>query len=111
MIRTTMNGFKYSAACLTVAALVGCGAGAGGGETQTASESDPMPVYKRNCMSCHGGGLQGSSGPNLQQIGSSLTKEQLAETIRDGRGRMPSFGKRLSAEEIDKLAAWLSEKK
>ncbi|MCM3747198.1 cytochrome c [Paenibacillus pasadenensis] len=111
MSRLKQKWVQFGAACAAVVMLAGCGSGAGGNADKQVSESDPMPLYKRNCMSCHGGSLQGSSGPNLQKIGSALTKDQLIETIRDGKGRMPSFGKRLKPEEIDKLATWLAEKK
>ncbi|WP_282943562.1 c-type cytochrome [Paenibacillus sp. RC67] len=68
-------------------------------------------VFKGNCMACHGDQLQGKIGPNLQKVGSHLTKEQILKQIRDGGSDMPSFASSLSKEEIDALAEWLAGKK
>ncbi|OXM16834.1 c-type cytochrome [Paenibacillus herberti] len=105
--------------------LAGCGGGSnvgnegnvgnvgnvGNENTNRTSESEPPTTYKENCMSCHGGELQGGMGPSLQKAGAKLTKDQLAVIITNGRDGMPSFKDRLSTEEIDNLAAWLAEKK
>jgi mono/diheme cytochrome c family protein len=47
----------------------------------------------------------------LQKVGSKLTEEQLVKLIRDGKGGMPAYGKRLGEEEIAPLAKWLAEQK
>ncbi|SDR94083.1 cytochrome c551/cytochrome c550 [Paenibacillaceae bacterium GAS479] len=102
---------------IVVGSLAGCGGGSknegnvGNENTNRTSNSKPATTYKENCMSCHGGELQGGMGPSLQKAGAKLTKDQLATIITNGRGGMPSFKDRLSTEEIDNLAAWLAEKK
>jgi cytochrome c551 len=68
-------------------------------------------LFKMNCTSCHGVDLGGNIGPNLQNIGGSLTKAQITNQITNGGDEMPSFGKSLKAEEIQTLAAWLAAKK
>lgn len=97
-------------AVLLVAALSGCGSG---GETkEAAGDSMQLPTaYKQNCMSCHGGELQGRVGPNLQQVGSRLTEEEIVKLVTNGKGGMPAYAARLSQEDIGSLAKWLSEQK
>ena len=61
--------------------------GAEGGET--AGEFDPE-VAKGKCISCHGGDLEGAVGPAL--AGTSLSKEEIATIIKDGKGSMMPAG-------------------
>jgi len=68
-------------------------------------------LVKANCISCHGDQLQGSVGPNLQNIGATLSAEQIYNTISKGKGIMPPFKDQLKEEEIANVALWLSEKK
>ncbi|WP_169083575.1 c-type cytochrome [Paenibacillus sp. PL91] len=96
-------------------ALAGCGGG--GEDTQKGSALDGpdevVSVYKANCVSCHGTGLQGRVGPatNLQKVGSRMSAADIAEQIEQGDGSMPSFKDRLTAEEIAGLSDWLAGKK
>jgi cytochrome c551 len=68
-------------------------------------------LFKQSCTSCHGVDLGGNIGPNLQKIGGELTKEEITTQITDGGSQMPPFAKRLKANEIETLAAWLAAKK
>lgn len=68
-------------------------------------------VYKANCLACHGDQLQGIVGPNLQKIGSRLSKEQILKQITEGGSDMPSFGGALKKDEVEALAAWLAARK
>lgn len=68
-------------------------------------------LFKDNCMSCHGAGLEGDFGPNLTKVGSRKTKDEIVQQINKGSGDMPPFQKALKAEEIETLAAWLAAKK
>lgn len=72
---------------------------------------DAQTVFKANCVSCHGVNLEGSVGPNLQKVGSRLSKDQVSATVTNGKGAMPSFKDKLSDDEVSSLATWLSEKK
>lgn len=86
------------------------------GETEeqaaaTDADKSAMKLYKNNCMSCHGNDLSGRVGPGLQQVGSKMTEEQLVEIITVGAQGMPGYENSLSADEINQLANWLSEKK
>jgi cytochrome c551 len=100
-------------------ALAGCGGGDGGTQKSSALDGpdEVVSVYKANCVSCHGTGLQGRVGPatNLQKVGSRMSAADIAEQIEQGGrskgGSMPSFKDALTAEEIAGLSDWLAEKK
>ncbi|CAH1209468.1 Cytochrome c-551 [Paenibacillus plantiphilus] len=95
-----------------IGSLVGCGNDqATKGRTTDGAELTVPPVYKQNCLSCHGSELQGRVGPNLQTVGGRLTEEQLSQIIREGKGGMPGFENRLDTEEIGTLSAWLAAQK
>ncbi|MBA4495353.1 c-type cytochrome [Paenactinomyces guangxiensis] len=71
---------------------------------------EPKDIYTNNCASCHGGNLQGSIGPSLEKIGGKLSKEEIANIIANGTGSMPGQTQ-ISAQQREKLAAWLAEQK
>jgi cytochrome c6 len=69
-------------------------------------------VFSANCASCHAG------GKNLVQAAKSLKKDALekyglysAEAIiaqvTNGKNAMPAFGKRLKADQIENVAAYV----
>ncbi|MCD1258722.1 c-type cytochrome [Paenibacillus athensensis] len=115
-----------SGVLLLAAGLTGC-AGGGTGVAPTASPSAAVPASEggdagakaqelftaNKCISCHGVDLAGRVGPstNLQKIGATQTKEQIAEQIRNGGGGMPAYKSKLSEDEVNQLADWLSSKK
>jgi len=70
---------------------------------QAAGGIDGAALYQRNCAGCHGGDGSGGIGPPLAG-GRVVARfpdpaEQIA-VVTDGRGGMPAFTGRLSAEEI-----------
>ncbi len=64
------------------------------------------PVYRKSCAKCHGKTGEGRhfGGPSLrsEKVRAAST-EDLRNMITNGKGRMPKFGAKLSAAEIDKL--------
>jgi cytochrome c6 len=71
-------------------------------------------LFKANCAQCHLG------GKNLVSPAKTLKKEALekygmysAEAIiaqvTNGKGAMPAFGKKLKAEQIENIAAYVLE--
>jgi mono/diheme cytochrome c family protein len=81
------------------------------------AEGDTAKVYKTNCVLCHAADGSGSSpsgkalkakdlrSPEVQ----AKSDEQLAEIITKGMGKMPAFGKKLSADAIKSLVAYTRE--
>jgi mono/diheme cytochrome c family protein len=81
------------------------GGGGGGGAPQV----DGKAVFSDNCGSCHtlsAAGTSGSVGPNLDGV--SLDAAAIEGIVRDGRGGMPAFGDKLSAEEISAVAQFVA---
>ena len=66
------------------------------------------PVFQKNCVRCHGDNAQGRfmHGPSLvsNKKVHAATPDELHTIITNGKGHMPKFGSKLSAEEIDTLA-------
>ncbi|MFB1082306.1 cytochrome c551 [Jeotgalibacillus sp. JSM ZJ347] len=84
----------------------------GGGEEEaadtgsSAGEMDPETIFIQNCSGCHGDNLEGASGPNLQEVGSRLSQEEILSVIQNGQGSMPS--NLIEGEEAEVVAEWLS---
>ncbi|MFD2046088.1 cytochrome c550 [Ornithinibacillus salinisoli] len=70
--------------------------------------ADPDVIYENNCSSCHGADLSGSFGPDLTQVGSNLSPEEISQIIQNGQGEMPPQGQ-LSEGEVSSLVEWLSD--
>lgn len=101
--------------------------GESGGKKQPAKAAaivaadDPgATIYqKATCLACHGKDLKGmpSGGvPALLGIGDTMTKDQILEVMKNGKGNMPAvykanIDKGLTDADIDKLANWLAMQK
>ncbi|MCM2536064.1 c-type cytochrome [Neobacillus pocheonensis] len=76
----------------------------------TASAGDAAKIFSQHCASCHGDNLQGQVGPNLQKIGSQLSKDQILGILKNGKsGGMPAG--LISGSDADAIATWLAAKK
>lgn len=100
-----------------VVGLAACGGGSKSdssqgtsGGTDTASAGDAPKIFSQHCATCHGDNLQGGMGPNLQKIGSQLSKDQILGILKNGKpGGMPAG--LITGSDADKVAAWLASKK
>ncbi len=65
-------------------------------------------VYRTQCAVCHGTDLQGAPPdfPALTALAETSTLAEIADTIRNGKGRMPGFPA-LTVQEVDGLAGFL----
>ncbi|MFD1066376.1 c-type cytochrome [Oceanobacillus locisalsi] len=83
------------------------GEGEEGGDTASADAGEE--VYQNNCVTCHGDDLASGSAPDLTQVGSTYSQEEIADIVENGTdGGMPAFPE-LQGEELDALSEWLSE--
>ncbi len=63
--------------------------------------------YKQ-CRNCHAiAGVGGMRGPDLADVGTRLTKDQLIRQVIQGGGNMPAYGKNLSAYEVEALVSYM----
>lgn len=85
--------------------------GAADGDTEATSyDADAADSsYQQSCASCHGGDLEGLSGPELTNIGASLSEDEILDAILNGRTGMPPG--MLQGDEAENVAAWLADKK
>ncbi|MGJ9385410.1 c-type cytochrome [Salipaludibacillus sp. CF4.18] len=74
---------------------------AGGNDTYDATNGEE--VYVGNCAACHGGDLEGASGPDLHGISADV----ILATIEEGPGNMPA--ELVSGQDAEDVAAWVSE--
>lgn len=79
----------------------------GNGGATTAANGEE--VFKQNCAACHGQDLTGGVGPNLTDVGSRLSQDEIEGIIENGKGAMRAG----IVEGADKeaVASWLAEKK
>ena len=96
---------------LTAAAalLTGCGGGSSATPSGASTNSGKAVFADAGCGSCHtlsAAKSTGTIGPNLDQL--RPTREQAADQVRSGGGGMPSFDGKLSDQEIDAVAAFVS---
>ncbi len=64
--------------------------------------------YQRGCEFCHGiEGNGGRKGPDLSQVGSRMTEDQLEARITNGGPNMPAFAKSLAPEEVQTIVKFL----
>jgi quinoprotein glucose dehydrogenase len=56
-------------------------------------DTGPKSVYLNQCSVCHGEKMEGSPPemPSLVGVGDRMHPEEIATTIKNGRGRMPGF--------------------
>jgi mono/diheme cytochrome c family protein len=60
------------------------------------------------CYECHDGTGAGTKwGPALAARVPLRTDEELATTIRAGKGKMPGFASKLTDDEVGQLVTWL----
>jgi mono/diheme cytochrome c family protein len=93
--------------------VVGCGGGDEEDSTPTPATSgggDAKQLFVDNCGSCHTlatAGASGKVGPDLDQLrpGPDLVNTQ----VTNGGGGMPAFKGKLSPEEIQAIADYVSE--
>jgi hypothetical protein len=94
---------------LLVAAFAGCGGDDDGDENGNGG-GPGATVFAENCGSCHTfspAGSSGTIGPNLDEANVSF--DQAVEQVTNGGGGMPAFKGKLSEQEIDDVARYVSE--
>lgn len=71
--------------------------------TTTGPPIDAPAIFGNRCSSCHGASAQGGVGPQLAggRVAAKFPDiEQQVALVRDGKGGMPSFARKLTEDEI-----------
>ncbi|WP_010647600.1 cytochrome c551 [Oceanobacillus massiliensis] len=103
--------------------LGACGGGdtddTGSGDTDTGTEEPAddgavdsaagEEVFQANCSACHGADLSGGAGPDLTQVGSRYSADEIADIVTNGKGNMPPVN--VTGDDLDALSTWLAEQK
>ena len=85
-------------------------------EFSNASVRSAAEVYSKHCASCHGRDgrsktLKGKSKHARDLTDSEwqgrVSDERIFNSIMNGKGKMPAYGKKLSEQEIDPLVAYV----
>ncbi len=97
-----------------VVPLVGAVALAGCGPDQNPTDDAPIiqtgkEVFASNCAACHGQAATGKVGPNLHNL--DLDKEEIAATVKNGKGKMPAFGEMLTAAQQEQVVNYIASLK
>ncbi len=68
--------------------------------------------YNKACIYCHRiSGEGGQRGPDLSNIGSMLTREQMVIKIVNGGGNMPAFGASVTGKDLDAIVDFLQTRR
>lgn len=63
---------------------------------------------EKQCRNCHMvGGEGGQRGPNLDDVATRLSHDQLVRQVLQGGGNMPAYGKNLSPAQVTALVSFL----
>jgi cytochrome c6 len=81
------------------------------------AEGDSAQLYKTNCSVCHAADGSGNSPSGKALKAKDLRSDEvqkksdaeLAEGITKGQGKMPPFGKKLKAEQIEQLVSYVRQ--
>ena len=77
--------------------------------------ADGAALYKANCNTCHGptgaGDTPAGKMMKAKPLGSAevqkLTDAEITASVTNGKGKMPAFGKKLSADDIKAVVAYV----
>lgn len=83
--------------------LAACGGG-GGATVQGQPVAD---YYQANCATCHGTEREGDVGPALLPGDLNESDDVYYDIIANGQGGMPSWGDKLTEEEINTLVDFI----
>lgn len=105
----------FSLLLIVVFAVAACGNDENASENNNGNEDTEQNgdvdngegVFKENCASCHGDDADGDgSGPDLR---SETDNDEVIDQVKNGGGSMPAFEDELSEEEIEDVAAYITE--
>jgi cbb3-type cytochrome c oxidase subunit III len=109
MPRNLVTGKNAEAVAAYVAEVAGNPSAASSGGGKIAATSGKDIFVAAGCTSCHtlkDAGSSGTIGPNLDQA--KPPKSRVVDRVTNGKGQMPSFSDKLSKQQIDAVASYVS---
>jgi mono/diheme cytochrome c family protein len=109
MPRNLVTGEDVNSVAAYVASVAGVPAPKGGGGGQITATSGKDIFAAAGCTGCHtlkDAGSTGTVGPNLDD--KKPPKSLVVERVTNGKGVMPSFSGKLTKQQIDAVAAYVS---
>ena len=103
---------KHACLILFLVTSIGVPASRTRGGSVSAYDKSATQLYSKNCASCHGrdgrsktfkaklNHARNISDPEWQE---RVSDERIFNSIMNGKGKMPAYGKKLSEQEIDAL--------
>ena len=79
------------------------------GAAGSGDDSAGKAVFAANCASCHGADGTGGVGPDLTTLPAAADPAAVTKQVQNGGGIMPSFSGKLSDQEIQDVAAYVSQ--
>ncbi len=96
---TGSAGTKYPSAPATTTS---------GATTQTGAAAG-RSIFADNCSACHGATGHGGIGPDLTTLPAARDPSVVVHQVTNGGGGMPPFKGRLSPQQIDEVAAFVTQ--
>jgi quinohemoprotein ethanol dehydrogenase len=82
-----------------------------GTPSKTANAAAGKTVFQANCSTCHGSlGQGGNGGPDLRTNPTSKDSAKVIKQVTNGGGGMPPFKSTLTAQQIENVAAYVTQK-
>jgi cytochrome c6 len=107
---------KHACLIFFLITAIGMSASRTRGEPVIAHARTATELYSKNCASCHGrdgrsktlkakrNHARNISDPEWQE---RVSDERIFNSIMNGKGKMPAYGKKLSEQEIDGLVTYV----
>jgi len=81
----------------------------------TQAQSDPVKLYKANCVLCHSADGSGDSATGKAMHAKDLRSDEVQKqsdadlntAITKGKGKMPAFGAKLKPDDVTSLVAYI----
>jgi mono/diheme cytochrome c family protein len=107
---------KHACLILLLVTSIGVPASKTRGGSVSTYDKSAAQLYSKNCASCHGrdgrsktfkaklNHARNISDPEWQE---RVSDERIFNSIMNGKGKMPAYGKKLSEQEIDALVTYV----
>src|SRR5699024_3143680 len=90
--------------------LAACGGGNDGNNGNNDGDSEEAEqLYEKSSANCHGDDLEGESDPQLDNIGTEMSIDEIREQIDDGSDDCEMPEGLLEGDDADEVVDWLSE--